>query len=294
MNVLITGAGGQLGQDCLRVLGASHAVQGLSSRELDITSPQQVEEAMDAFRPGAVINCAAYTAVDNCETEEEQCRAVNELGPRNLARACAAADCRLVHISTDYVFDGQKKIPQPYREQDPVSPLSAYGRSKLAGERAVAEETDNYQILRTAWLYGMGGGNFLKTMLRLTLADPGRTLRVVNDQYGSLTWTHSLARQIDRVLETNLTGIIHATAGGYCTWYQGACYFLEAMGVAFSLEPCTTADYPTPAHRPANSILDNSRLRAQGLDVMQDWQQDIDDFVAAHRQDLLREAEKQG
>lgn len=292
MNILITGAGGQLGRDCLQVLSAFHAVRGLASRELDITDPQQVEEAIHSFAPDVLINCAAYTAVDNCENDEALCRAVNEQGPRNLARACSAAGCRLVHVSTDYVFDGHKKIAQPYREQDPVSPLSAYGRSKLAGETAVAMETDNYLILRTAWLYGIGGRNFLKTMLRLAVAEPERTIRVVDDQYGSLTWTHTLARQIARVLDADLTGIVHATAGGHSTWYQGACYFLQAMGVAFSLEPCTTADYPTPAHRPANSILENSRLKAQGLDVMQDWQQDIDDFVAAHREELLKEAQK--
>ena len=237
-----------------------------------------------------VINCAAYTAVDACEDNQTACRAVNEQGPANLAKSCAAANCRLIHVSTDYVFDGNKPIPEAYSEQDQVSPLSAYGRSKLAGEQQIAAHMDNFLILRTAWLYGMGGKNFLKTMLRLSVANPSRTIRVVNDQYGSLTWTMTLARQIEKILDSNLTGIVHATAEDYCTWFTGAEYFLQAMEVPFSLSPCSTEEYPTPAHRPTNSILANNRLTRHGLNVMQGWQQDIDDFVNLYQEDLLKEA----
>ena len=290
MNIFITGAGGQLGQDCLEVLQVGHGVKGYTSRELDITSAQQVLKEVSKIRPDTVINCAAYTAVDNCEKEQERCRAVNELGAENLAAACAETGCRLIHVSTDYVFDGNKPVPEPYTEQDPVSPLSAYGRTKLAGEQAIARHMDNYLILRTAWLYGMGGKNFLKTMLRLAISDPRRTIRVVDDQHGSLTWSMSLARQIEKVLSSGLAGIAHATAENSSTWYGGAKYFLETMGVDFSLEPCTTADYPTPAHRPTNSILENKRLKEHNLHVMQDWQQDVQDFVARYRKELLAEA----
>ncbi len=290
MNILITGAGGQLGRDCIHIMQDDHNLRGYTSRRLDITSLEKVQREVAIVHPDIIINCAAYTAVDNCETEQDGCRAVNEQGAANLAEACAAADCRLIHISTDYVFDGNKPVPEPYTEQDPVSPLSAYGKSKLAGEQAIEGTMDNFLILRTAWLYGMEGKNFLKTMLRLSVANPKRTMRVVNDQYGSLTWTMTLARQIKKVLASDLTGLVHATAENYSTWFAGAEYFLQTMNVEFSLEPCTSQEYPTPAHRPTNSILANNRLKEHGLHVMQNWQQDIDDFVTLYRDDLLQEA----
>ncbi len=290
MNILITGAGGQLGHDCIRVMQPGHTVHGYTSKQLDITSPEQVRQTIQSVRPEVVVNCAAYTAVDACESKEDICRAINEHGAANLATTCAAENCRFIHISTDYVFDGNRQVPEPYSEQDQVSPLSAYGRSKLAGEQKIARRMDNFLILRTAWLYGMGGNNFLKIMLRLAAADAERTVKVVNDQYGALTWSHTLARQILAVLDSDLTGIAHATAEGCSTWYEGAKYFLEGMGVDFSLTPCTTEEYPTPTRRPGNSILANNRLKENGLHVMQDWQQDIDDFIAACRDDLLQEA----
>ena len=290
MKVLVTGAGGQLGRDCLQILEKKHTVHGFSSRQLDITKKPLLEQLMTSLLPDVVVNCAAYTAVDACETQQEKCREVNATGAANLAWSCEKAHCRLIHISTDYVFDGKKRIPEAYTEEDIVSPLSAYGRTKLAGEQSIGNRMDDYLILRTAWLYGMGGGNFLKTMLRLAVSAPKRTIKVVNDQYGSLTWTRTLARQIERLLTPEVQGLAHATAEQYCTWFEGARYFLQAMGVDFSLEPCTTAEYPTPAHRPANSILANNRLKENGIHIMQSWKQDIDDFTAAHRDDLLTEA----
>jgi dTDP-4-dehydrorhamnose reductase len=286
MKLLITGAGGQLGQDCVQLMLDRHEICALTSRQLDITQAEAVRQAMDCIRPQVLINCAAYTAVDACETETDRCMAVNAHGPAHLAAACAEFGCRLIHLSTDYVFDGSKPVPQAYTEDDAVGPVSAYGRSKLAGEQAVAERLENYLILRTAWLYGMGGKNFLKTMLRLAAVQ--NPLRVVHDQHGSLTWTASLAAQIERVLDCDLCGIAHATAEGHCTWFEGAKYFLEAMQVAFSLEPRTTAEYPTPARRPANSILANCRLHEHGLNVMRNWQEDVDEFVRMHREELLR------
>ncbi|MCI5209258.1 MAG: dTDP-4-dehydrorhamnose reductase [Candidatus Electrothrix sp. ATG2] len=289
MNILITGAGGQLGQDCLMIIGKEHSVHGRTSGQLDITQPDHVQREMSRLRPDAVVNCAAYTAVDKCESEQEACQAVNATGAAHLADACAASGTRLIHISTDYVFAGNKPVPEFYTEQDPVGPLSVYGTTKLAGEQAIEQRMDNFFILRTSWLYGMEGNNFLKTMLRLAMNDPERTIRVVDDQYGSLTWTKTLARQINALLSSELTGIAHATAEGFSTWYGGAKYFLQALGVNFSLEPCTTAEYPTPAHRPANSILENSFLEEQNINLMQDWQQDIDAFVAQYREALLAE-----
>jgi len=285
MKLLITGAGGQLGQDCVRLLLDRHEICALTSRQLNITNAEAVQAAVACVRPDVLINCAAYTAVDACESEVDCCMAVNADGPANLADTCGKVGCRLIHISTDYVFDGCKPVPEAYREEDATGPVSAYGRSKLAGEEAIAARMENYLILRTAWLYGIGGKNFLKTMLRLALAN--RPINVVNDQFGSLTWTMTLARQIEQVLDSGLTGIAHATAEGYCTWFEGAKYFLEAMQVEFSISPCPTADYPTPAKRPANSILENRRLKEQGLNVMRDWRADVDEFVRLHREELL-------
>ena len=197
---------------------------------------------------------------------------------------------RLIHISTDYVFDGKKPVPGSYSETDATNPLSQYGVSKLAGERYVAEYASNYVILRTAWLYSGNGKNFLKTMLRLSLAAPGRELKVVDDQYGSLTWSYTLALQIKNLLRSEMTGIVHATSEGYSTWYGAACYFLEAMKVSHNLRPCTTADYPTPAHRPANSILANTRLDEADLSTFVSWQEDVDTFVDLYKESLIAEA----
>ncbi len=288
--ILITGGNGQLGADCRRVLQKKYRVHCLASGELDITDQQRVAACLAEIAPEVILNCAAYTRVDGCESDRETCLRVNGEGPRILAEAAEKAGARLLHISTDYVFDGSKDVPHPYDEEDRVNPLSLYGESKLRGEEAVREILDNHLIIRTAWLYGMGGANFLKTMLRLAVSDPRRTIRVVDDQYGSLTWTFELARQIKRLIDADITGTVHATADGYTTWYRGAAFFLEAMGIPHSLEPCTTEQYPTPTHRPANSILRNQRLRQAGLDIMRSWQEQVDDFVHRHRRELLTEA----
>jgi dTDP-4-dehydrorhamnose reductase len=289
MNILITGAKGQLGRDCALVLGGAHTVSAFGSRDLDIADQAAVAHLMRSIRPDVVLNCAAYTAVDACETEREQCWRVNARGPGVLAAACAREGGRLIHISTDYVFDGAKPVPQAYMEDDPVHPLSRYGLSKVAGEQRIREQSADHLIIRTAWLYGIGGRNFLKTMLRLAVGDPKRTIRVVNDQFGSLTWTHRLARQILVLLDTELTGTIHATAEGCGSWYEGAKLFLNAMDIPFTMEPCETTDYPTPAHRPANSILENSILKKNGLNRMVPWEEDVAAFVRRHRDELLAE-----
>lgn len=289
MKILITGAGGQLGRDCARILGTESTVYAFGSRELDITDEARVRQRLQAIRPEVVVNCGAYTAVDGCETDQENCRRVNADGAGIIASVCAETGARMIHISTDYVFDGRKPVPKAYRETDPVHPLSAYGASKLAGEDQIRAQLENHLILRTAWLYGIDGRNFLKTMLRLALSDPNRTIRVVNDQYGSLTWTHRLALQIKTLLLSDLSGIFHATAEGHGTWYDGAKLFLEAMRVPFTLEPCATEDYPTPARRPANSILQNSRLGKYGLNRMVSWEEDVVTFADRFREELLAE-----
>jgi dTDP-4-dehydrorhamnose reductase len=288
MHVLIAGANGQLGRDCQTVLGAFHDLCALDLPELDIADPSSVRRWFEAFRPEAVVNCAAYTRVDDAERESERAFAVNATGPAVLAQACAAAGARLLHVSTDYVFDGARPPPAVYVEDDAPNPLSVYGRSKLAGETPVLALPGG-AVLRTAWLYGQTGQNFLRTMLRLARRTPPRPLRVVNDQFGSPTWSGRLARQIARLLEDFRPGLYHASAEGSTNWYELAARFLGNLGVPHAIEPIGTADYPTPARRPANAVLENRNLKARGLNVMIDWRVDLDAFAATAGADWLEE-----
>lgn len=290
MKILIIGAKGQLGSDCCSILSRENDTLGCDIPKIDIGNPESVDRYIADARPEAIVNCAAYTAVDACEIERELAWKVNAEGPKHLAIAASKLGSRLIHISTDYVFDGKKPVPEAYSETDATNPLSQYGASKLAGERFIAEYAANYVILRTAWLYSGYGRNFLKTMLRLAMAAPERELKVVDDQYGSLTWSYTLAQQIKKLLSSEMTGIVHATSEGYSTWYGAARYFLDAMKVPHNLRPCTTADYPTPAHRPANSILANTRLNEAGTSTFVSWQEDVDTFVDLYRESLIAEA----
>ncbi len=290
MKILLTGAGGQLGRDCVARLTGTHQVTVCTSAELDITDGVRVDEIFRQTKPEVVINCAAYTAVDRCEEDNKRCFDVNAVGSGILATQCGAANARLIHISTDYVFDGNRTAPKPYCEDDTTNPLSVYGRSKLAGELSISAAMDNYCILRTAWLYGMGGANFLKTILRLALSRPKRALKIVDDQFGSLTWTARLATQVEALVDSRETGIMHATAEGFSSWFDGAVFFLRAMDIDADLTPCASSEYPTPAHRPANSILENKRLKEAGLNKMVSWRQDVQIFVDQNRQHLLDEA----
>ena len=309
MRILVVGANGQLGRDCiqlfssvqgsadrggtrlsrpscgpvLRPLSGSapcEAVLGLDLPDIDITDPASVAAAFAAFRPNAVVNCAAYTRVDDAESHEGLCSRINADGPANLAAACDAAGAILVHVSTDYVFDGAKPLGQAYVEDDPPAPASAYGRTKLAGEAPVLAYAKG-AVLRTAWLYGATGANFLRTMLRLSLRRPPAPIRVVDDQHGSPTWSGSLARQIGRLLGDFHPGLYHATSQGSCTWYGLTRRFFSAAGIDHEVVPIATADYPTPARRPANSVLENRNLKRLGLDAMPPWEEDVDAFARA-------------
>lgn len=287
--ILITGGTGQLGRDCAAVLAGAGRVQALGRRDLDITDAAQVQRVIEDLQPSVIVNCAAYTAVDACESRPEEAWQANALAPGVLARAAARRGSLLVHYSTDYVFDGRRPAPRPYTEADPPGPCSVYGRSKLAGEEAVRQAGGAHLILRTAWLYGRHGRNFLKTVLTRALADPARPLRVVDDQWGSPTWSRRLAEQTRVLIQHGARGTFHATAEGHGTWFDLATAFLHAMGVPHRVDPCPTRDYPTPATRPANSILENRRLKELGINVMLDWREDLARFAAEHRPALLRE-----
>lgn len=292
MKILICGGDGQLGSDCVQVFQEAHEVFALTLNELDITSSSDVDKVIGSFVPDIILNCAAYTEVDACETERELAWKVNVEGPRNLASGVTKYGGLVIHISSDYVFDGRKKPPEPYVEGDEPNPLSYYGRTKLEGEVAVMQTTDQYIILRTAWLYGIHGRNFFKTILKIALGNPDKKVKVVNDQFGSPTWSYRLAFQIAELIEKNCRGTYHATAEGHCTWYELAGHFLGKMGVQHSLIPCTSEEYPTPAIRPKNSILENQRLKKANINLMKNWSHDVDQFVSNFQEQLLNEAMK--
>ncbi len=289
MNLLITGANGQLGKDCRTVFGGAHTLTCVDIEELDITRADDVSAFVRNIKPGVIINCAAYTQVDRCETEQEPARAVNVTGAENLAEGAADCGALMVHISTDYVFDGQKDYPETYTETDATAPQSVYGLTKLEGEQAVIRCTDNHLILRTAWLYGFHGHNFIKAILKKALADPETPFKVVNDQFGTPTWSMALARQIAELIDPPARGLYHASAEGACTWYAFARYFLEKLQVPHRMVTCTTEEYPTPAKRPHCAILENRRLAAEGRNRMAHWQSALDEYINQYGPALLDE-----
>jgi dTDP-4-dehydrorhamnose reductase len=294
MRIMITGDKGQLGADCTKVLSQTHEVLGVDIDQVDIAIWPDIESLVQKFTPNIIVNCAAYTHVDDCETEKESAWKANVTGAENLAKCIEKHGGRLIHISTDYIFDGKKKVPEPYVEMDAPNPLSYYGITKLEGEKAIKKATDRFIILRTAWMYGISGYNFLKTILKISTksTDNNNNIKVVNDQFGSPTWSYRLALQIERLIETNLKGTFHATAEGYCTWFELAAYFLKRMNVSQNIIPCTTEEYPTTAVRPMNSILENLKLKEKGMNIMTHWKFDVNEFVSNFRKVLLKEMEK--
>jgi len=289
MKILVAGGKGQLGTDCVRVFRETHEVLAIDLDELDITRLADLEALVKKFMPNIIINCAAYTQVDNCETEKDLAWNVNVIGTENLVKCVEKHGSRLIHISTDYVFDGSKRVPESYVETDEPNPVSCYGKTKYESEKVVRSAADRHVIVRSAWMYGVNGHNFLKTMLNLALKNPENEIKLVDDQYGSPTWSYRLALQIQRIIDAKARGIYHATAEGYCTWFELAGYFLKKMEVSHNIVQCSSKEYPTPAKRPKNSILENRHLKEKGINVMPQWQNDIDRFVSGFREDLLAE-----
>ncbi|KSV58999.1 dTDP-4-dehydrorhamnose reductase [Acetivibrio ethanolgignens] len=268
MKVLITGAKGQLGQALLRLSSELSDIEvfPFASKELDITNEAMVEATLTRLHPDVLINCAAHTAVDACETDAENAYRINALGPKYLARACQAVDAAMVQVSTDYVFDGTKTTP--YIESDLPNPQSVYGSTKLAGEEQAAKYLDRLYIVRSAWLYGEGH-NFVRTMLRL--AAEGKPLKVVNDQYGTPTAHLELARMILFLIQTENYGIYHATCEGFTTWYNFAREIFALTNTQVSLSPVATNGFKTAAKRPAYSVLENHKLNTETVYRMADW-----------------------
>jgi len=276
--IMITGASGQLGLALHRLLKEQDDYELLRTdacesedgtiRALDITDEEAINVYVDNMKPDVIINCAALTAVDLCESAQEKAYLINALGPKFIALAAEKNNATLVHISTDYVFDGQGKVP--YTEDAVTNPISVYGKTKLAGEELVREVCTKYFILRTAWVYGEGK-NFVKTMLRL--AQSNNKVRVVSDQYGTPTSALELARAIIFLMNTESYGTYHATCEGNTNWYEFAVTIFKEAGKEVEVEAILTSEYPTPAKRPMYSILDNKALREQHNYYMKDWKE---------------------
>jgi dTDP-4-dehydrorhamnose reductase len=273
MRLAVIGSAGQLGTDMIAIgEAARHTVVGLDIPAIDITDRKSTIERIGKLAPDAIINTAAFTAVDACEQKRDVAFAVNADGAGNVAAAAAACDAPVVHISTDYVFDGTGA--RPYVESDQPHPVSVYGQSKHEGELAVARETDRHWIVRIAWLYGQHGTNFVKTIRTVAArkAAAGEDLPVVNDQRGSPTWTVSICRQLLSLVRTDQYGIFHCTSEGACSWYDFAREIVQAAGIGVRVTPCGTGQFPRPAPRPANSVLENKRLKELGINCMPRWE----------------------
>ncbi|WP_349673711.1 dTDP-4-dehydrorhamnose reductase [Lacrimispora sp.] len=269
MKVLVTGVKGQLGYDVVNELKKrGHEAVGVDIQEMDITDEESVNRVIREAAPDAVIHCAAYTAVDAAEDNVELCRAVNARGTGNIARVCKALDIRMMYISTDYVFNGLGT--RPWEPDDQREPLNIYGQTKYEGELEVEENLKKYFIVRIAWVFGVNGKNFIKTMLNL-----GKTrdkLSVVADQIGSPTYTFDLARLLVDMIETEKYGRYHATNEGLCSWYDFACEIFKQAGMNVTVEPVTSDQFPVKAKRPMNSRISKDKLIENGFQPLPSWQ----------------------
>ena len=270
MRVLVTGAGGQLGLELADVLpGRGHETVALSRAEFDVTDPDAVEEAVETHSPDLVVNAAAYTNVDGCETETDLAYSVNALGPGNLAQTCERLGCELLHVSTNYVFDGEGD--RPYEPLDPPSPISAYGRTKLAGEELVKHLTSRWYVVRSAGVYGRGH-NFVRTMLRV--AAERDVLKVKDDEFISPTYARDLAEGIAAIAEAGRYGLYHLTNAGSCSWYEFTREIFKLAGVDVEVIPIPGSEYPMPAARPANGV-----LSSLGSLELRHWEEALTDYL---------------
>ena len=280
--IIVTGCNGQLGRAINQELAGNTEISIVNTdvAELDITSVDEVLALVREVKPYAIINCAAHTAVDACETDLDNAYRINAIGPRNLGIAATETGAKLIHVSTDYVFDG--KGTRPYVEFDTPNPQGAYGKTKLAGENMVKDFADRYMIFRTAWLYG-DGRNFVKTMLNLSKTHD--TLKVVNDQFGSPTYTYDLARLLVDMVQTDKYGIYHATNEGICSWYEFACAIFKEAGIDMKVLPVSSEEYGAKAKRPANSRMSKEKLTENGFDRLPAWQDALKRYIAVLKEE---------
>lgn len=279
MKVLVTGVKGQLGFDVVNELEKrGHTAIGVDVDTMDITNPEQVESVIKANMPEAVIHCAAYTAVDLAEDNKELCDKINGEGTENIAKVCKEINAKLMYISTDYVFNGEGE--RPWKPDDKVTiPLNEYGYAKYLGEQAVQKYVKDFYIVRIAWVFGINGKNFVKTMLNV--GKNHDTVRVVNDQIGTPTYTFDLARLLVDMIETDKYGIYHATnEGGYISWYDFTCEIYRQAGYTTNVVPVTTEEYGlSKAKRPENSRLNKSKLVENGFKPLPDWKDALARYI---------------
>ena len=275
MKVLVTGVNGQLGYDVVKVLNARNVeCKGVDMADFDITDRTAAAEYIKSYAPDAVVHCAAYTAVDRAEDDPDTCYKVNVAGTENIAEACRAIDAKMLYVSTDYVYGG--KGDKPFEPTDETDPKSVYGRTKLGGEEAVRKNLDKFFIVRTSWVFGINGNNFVKTMLRL--GAEREMLTVVDDQIGSPTYTPDLAKLICDMIVTEKYGIYHGTNENYCSWAEFAAEIMRLGGRKCIVKPIPSSEYPAKAERPLNSRLSKKCLDDAGFDRLPSWQNALERF----------------
>jgi len=276
VKILLLGHKGMLGSDLLKKLSADHEVTGMDKEEIDIVSAKDCKNAVAEVNPDIVINAAAFTNVDGCETQRDACFAVNAEAVKNICEACRGKNIKIIHFSTDYVFDGT--ATKPYEENDKCNPISAYGASKLAGERYLQSLSEDYLLIRTSWLYGINGKNFVRTIL-----DKAKTttrLSVVDDQIGCPTYTKDLAAAVELLIFQNQRGIFHVTNRGHCSWYEFAVRILKEVSKdEVEVKPIKTHELPLPAMRPAYSALSMQKFITTTGKTPQPWQLAVQDYL---------------
>ena len=301
MKILITGAKGMLGQTLMKQLppllngklnspkntelqensDTNYEITGCDMEDFDISSIKQTTKHFNKINPDVAVHCAAMTDVDGCESNFEKAMQINAIGSANIASCCFNTNARLIAISTDYVFDGN--LNRAYNEWDETVPSTAYGKSKLAGEKAIINHCPDSAILRIAWLYGENGPSFYHTMIKLG-NQSGDALKVVSDQIGNPTSTDALVPVIAHFIKNSHTGIFHSTCEGECTWYDFANEIFRLKGLKRETNPCSTDEYPRPAKRPANSRLDKMAFRLAGISKMPDWKDALKSFIKTEKQ----------
>lgn len=277
MRILVTGKTGQLGHDVLLELERrGHEAVGTGSADMDITDESAVSLVLHKYQPEAVIHCAAYTAVDAAEDDEERCQSVNVDGTVNIARVCREIGAKMLYLSTEYVFSGEGE--RPWEPEDKTAPLNVYGRTKYEGELAVKQYLDRFFIVRISWIYGINGKNFVKTMRRL--GEEKGSVSVVNDQVGSPTYTRDLAVLLVDMIESEKFGVYHASNEGTCSWYEFACEIFKQSGMDdVVVTPVDTSAFPAKAARPKNSRMNKDKLRENGFSLLPSWQDALQRFI---------------
>jgi dTDP-4-dehydrorhamnose reductase len=276
MSLLITGSNGMLGKALVERLSKKYSIKAITREDADITDLDEIAKVIKKTKPDIVIHAAAYTKVDDCESNSIHANKINAIGTRNVAVACQKIDASMVYISTDYVFDGAKE--SPYTEFDITNPISVYGKSKLAGEKFVRQMLNRFYIVRTSWLYGEGGVNFIDTIINKAKTE--KVLKVVDDQFGSPTYTKDLADKIGEIISRERYGIYHVTNSGSCSWFEFAKKIVEYSNIkGIDVIPIKSNALNRPAKRPANSVLQNFMLELEAIPLLRSWDEAVGEYV---------------